>query len=183
MSIIKMRVLKLSLQFAAIVMLFIFLACASTKSPAVRKDEAYQKRPGKILVIYAYKRAASRLLFEDELVKALKERRIDAVVSYNIMPDPVMPDRDSDRVTIAAKAKEVDANIVLIIKPLYTRIDAYGVKYIRTQIDVYDMKPSRLALSITAETRLPEGQSFDNDNLVQSYTDGLVKELSRQGLF
>ena len=48
-----MRVLKLSMQFAAFIMLFILIACTttSTKFTDVWKDETYQGHPEKILVI------------------------------------------------------------------------------------------------------------------------------------
>jgi hypothetical protein len=189
-----MRVLRLSMQFAAFIMLLILLACAitskkssatSTKSSAVWKDEAYQGHPEKILVINAVKNPANRRLYEDELVKALKDRRIDAVVSYTVMPDPIV----SDKKTIAAQAYAVGADTVLISKPLgSTQGETSGAGprdyldvYINMQTDVYDMKSNRMVLSTTAETWIK--QETPDATLIKSYVKDLVQELSKQGLF
>ena len=73
-----MRALRLSVQFAAFIMLFLFLACSSTKFTALWKDKTYQGHPEKILVINAFPNPATRRIFEDEFVMALKDRKIDA---------------------------------------------------------------------------------------------------------
>jgi hypothetical protein len=179
------------MQFAAFIMLMILLACAttSTESDAVWKDATYQGHPEKILVINAVKNHTVRRLYEDELVKALKDRRIDAVVSYTVMPDPIV----SDKKTIAALAYAVGADTVLISKPLGSTkgetsgagisgadIDYLDV-YISMQTDVYDMKSNRLVLSTTAETWIQ--QETPNVTLIKSYTKDLVQKLSKQGLF
>ncbi len=79
-----MRILRLSIRFAAFIMLFIFLACASTstKFSSMWKDETYQGHPEKILVISTFQNASIRRLFQDEVVKALKDHKVDAVVRY-----------------------------------------------------------------------------------------------------
>ena len=177
-----MRVLRLSMQFAAFIMLIILLACAktSTKSYAVWKDEAYQGHPEKILVINAAKNHTVRKLYEDELVKALKDRRIDAVVSYTIMPDPIV----SDKKTFVAQAYAVGADTVLISTPLGSRkgeASTYLDVYINMQTDVFDMKLNRLVLSTTTETWIQQETPYAT--LIESYIKDLVQRLSKQGLF
>jgi hypothetical protein len=68
-----MRVLKISLQFTAFVMLFLFMACMpqTTTFSSIWKDETYQVRPEKILVINAFKFPSNRRIFEEDFVKAL----------------------------------------------------------------------------------------------------------------
>jgi hypothetical protein len=180
-----MRVSKISLQFAAFVMLLFFIACAATKFTVIWKDETYQGHPEKILVINAFPNHVNRRLFEDELVKTLKDRRIDAVVSYNVMPNPVVSDQDA----IAAQARKVSADTVLINRATGTRMDESGGHgnlyyedlYIITQTDVYDMKSNRLVLSDSAETWIRQGEPYSSR--IHSYVIDLVNKLSRQGLF
>ena len=186
-----MRVLRSSIQFAVLIMLF-FLACTSTKFSTVwmeGMDEAYQERPGKILVINEIRNPAinpaTRKIFEDELVKALKERGVDAVISYTIMPGPIVSDKDA----IAARAAEVGADTVLITKIRSSKIDRstgqsigmYSYLNIDTQTEIYDMKSNRLILTVLATTRIQTSEPSVKD--IQSFIKGLVKELSQQGLF
>ena len=174
------------MQFAAFIMLMILLACAttSTESDAVWKDATYQGHPEKILVINAVKNHTVRRLYEDELVKALKDRRIDAVVSYTVMPDPIV----SDKKTIAALAYAVGADTVLISKHLgSTKGETRGAGmdypdvYINMQTDVFDMKLNRLVLSTTTETWIQQETPYAT--LIESYIKDLVQRLSKQGLF
>jgi hypothetical protein len=185
-----MRGLRISLQFAAAITMFLFMACASTstKFSTIWKDETYQVQPEKILVISTFQNPATRWTFEDELVRALKNRRIDAVMSYTVMPDmpaPVLVDKDA----IEAKAQEVGADTVLINGPVgrtaELSMDAYGTSRIHINIntltEVFDMKSNRLIMSASAETWVRNGIPYTI--LVQSYVKDLVNKLSQLGLF
>jgi len=181
-----MRAFRLSLQFALLIILFLFIACLppTTKFSTEWKAETYQVRHEKILVISAFKFPSNRRLFEEDFVKALKDRRIDAVVSYNVMPDPVVVDRD----TIAVQAKAVGADTVLINRPIDATTPenesggrTYWDLYVNTQTEVYDMKSNRLVLSATAKTSTLQGESYTI--LMQSYVKDLVNKLSQLGLF
>jgi hypothetical protein len=178
-----MRVLRLSLQFALFIILFLFISCTSTKFTTIWKDETYQGHPEKILVINAFPNPANRRIFEDEFVKELKAHRIDAVISYASMPDPVVSDKDA----IAAKAKEAGVDIVLINRPVGTTMretvgfTTYQDLYINTQIDVYDMKSNRLILSATAETWIRQDIPYPIH--IKAYVKDVVQKLWQQGLF
>ncbi len=180
-----MRVSRISLTFVASVICLLFIACASTKFTMIWKDETYLGHPEKILVINAFPNPVNRRLFEDELVKALKDRRIDAVVSHTIMPNPIV----SDRSAIAAQAKEVSADTVLINRPISTRMGESGGHgnvtyvdlYINTLTDVYDIKSNRLVLSALAETWIRQGEPYSSR--IHSYVDDVVNKLSKQGIF
>lgn len=178
-----MRVLRLSFRFALCIMLFLSNACTSTKFSTIWKDETYQGRPEKILVINAFRNPANRRTFEDEFVKALKDRRVDAVMSYAIMSDPVVSDKD----TIAAKAQEIGADTVLINRPIGTTTRettgfvTYEDLYINTQTDVYDMKSNSLIFSATAETWIRQDVPYSIH--IKSYVKDVIQQLSQQGLF
>ena len=179
------RVSRISLQFASLVMSLLFIACASTKFSDTWMDETYQGPPQKVLVINAFPNPVNRRLFEDELVKELKDHRIDAVASYTFMPSPVV----SDKNVIAAQAQEMGADTVLINRPIGTRMGESGGSgnltyedlYIKTQTDVYDMKSNRLVLSASAETWIRQGSPFSSR--IHSYVKDLVNRLSLEGLF
>jgi len=177
-----MKNLRKSLPFVSFLLLVVLGACTSTKFSAVWKDETYEGYPEKILVISTFQNTANRRLFEDALVKSLKDRGTDAVVSYNVMPDPAV----SDKKAIALRAKELGADAVLINMPLGTKMVegsgfvVYEDLYINTQTDVYDMKSNRLILSATAETWIRQDVPYSIH--IQSYTKDLVQKLSKKGL-
>ncbi|NTW64768.1 MAG: hypothetical protein HGB21_00440 [Nitrospirae bacterium] len=182
-SIGEMRILRISFQFGAFVMLFVLMACSSTIFSSVWKDETYQGHPEKILVINAFPNPATRRLFEDEFVKALKERGVDAVVSYAFMPDRSVFDKDA----IAEYVKVAGADTVLITKPIGTTKDeivgaggvTYKDVYVNTQTDAFDMKSNKVVMKISAETWIrPEAPYLKQ---IQSYVNDLVKQLSKRG--
>jgi hypothetical protein len=187
----EMRALRSSLQFAAFIMVLILPACTSTKFSTVWKDTTYQGHPKKILVINAFPNPANRRLFEDEFVKALKDRKVDAVVSYTVMPDPIVSDKGAraDEEACWRVLQDAGADTVVINKPLgSTKGETSGASgvtyldvYINTQTDVYDMKSNSLVFSATAETWIRQDTPYAT--LIQSYIKDLVKKMSQQGLF
>jgi len=178
-----MKNLRKSLPFVSFLLLVVLGACTSTKFSAVWKDETYEGYPEKILVISTFQNTANRRLFEDALVKSLKDRGTDAVVSYNVMPDPAV----SDKKAIALRAKELGADAVLINMPLGTKMVegsgfvVYEDLYINTQTDVYDMKSNRLIMSASSETRIKKEKPYADQ--IQSFIKDLVNMMSQQGLF
>jgi hypothetical protein len=182
-----MRVLRISLQCTAFVMLFLFTACTkpTTNFSSIWKDETYQVQTEKILVINSFREPGYRKQFEDGFVTALKDRRIDAVVSYRVMPDIVLVDKDA----IAVQAKAVGADIVCINRLLGTEQKNFWVSadgtdeyklYINTQTDVYDIKSNRLVFSVSAETLIQKRELYADQ--IQSYIKDLVNMMSQAGL-
>jgi hypothetical protein len=189
-SIEEMRNLRISLQFATFMMLFFFVACTkpTTIFSTIWKDETCQVQPKKVLVINAYKNPASRKFFEDGFETALKDLRIDAVVSYTVTPDMSDPVLD-EKVAIVIQAKAVGADTVLINKPLETTRKDINIStgspvwktHINTRTDVYDMKSYKLIMSVSAEKRLQKGKPYTDQ--IQSYTKDLVNMMSQHRLF
>jgi len=186
-----MRVFKISSQFTAFVMLFLFMACMSptTTISSIWKDEKYQVRTEKVLVIYAVNDPPYRRQFEDGFVTALKDHRIDAVVSYTVMRDiPIRVLADNDAIAIQAKAAGADTlfiNRLLGIKQRDVWVNADGTNeyklYMQTQTDVYDIKLNRLVFSVSTETRIQKNKFYSDQ--IQSYTSDLVNMMSQAGLF
>jgi hypothetical protein len=173
-----MSALRVTQPFAAFIMVCIILGCTSTKFSAIWKDETYPGNPAKILVINTFKDPSIRRHFQDEMVKALKDRKVDAVAKHTTLPpDQVVADRDA----LAAQAKEVGADTVLITRPAGTS----GHSYFNTHTDVYDMKTNKLIAFVSAETRMQAGSPDPRDYIsyVPSYVKDLVQKLSKAGLF
>jgi hypothetical protein len=173
-----MRILRFSLRLGLFIMFLLSIACTSSKF-VTWKDRTYQGHTGKILVINAFQNVETRRIFEDALVKALKERGVDSVARYAVIDKSAMSDKD----TFAAQAKEVGADTVLITRPVGTRLGKSGTldMFINTQTDVYDMKSNRLILIATSETQIPEGKPSQNQ--IQAFVKDLVNQLSGIGLF
>jgi len=177
-----MNALKLLFYFALCSLSILFGACTSMKFTSIWKDEAYQGRAQKILVINAFPNPTSRKIFEDEFVKALKDRGVNAVESSSVIPDTILSDNDA----IAAQAKAVGADTVLINRPLNTRLGKavgtdYMDVYIITQTDIYEMKSNKLVFSASAEIQRREDEPYAKQ--IQSYVNQLVNALSKQGFF
>jgi len=76
---------------------FVFMtACATTQFDAVWKDDTYQGGPlKKVLVIGVTKKPQIRIYFEEELAGQLRAAETDAVPSYTVMPQDVLPEKDA----------------------------------------------------------------------------------------
>jgi hypothetical protein len=172
-------------------MLFLLLACTSpaTKFSGIWKDETYQARPEKILVISAFGGPSPRRVIEDELVRAFKNRGIDAAVSYTFLPEipaPILVDKNA----IVVQTKAAGADTVLVNRPLERErrdiwVSADGTDmytlYVNTRTDIYDIKSSRMIMSITAETRIDEKKPYTDQ--IQLYINDIVNMLSQHKLF
>jgi hypothetical protein len=173
-----MRLVGLALRLGLFIILLISTACESSKF-IIWKDKTYQGHPVKILAINSFPDPATRGIFEEKFLEALKKRGVDSVMRYAVINDPIISDKDA----IAAQAKEVSADTVLITRPVGTRPGIAGTldMSINTQTDVYDMKTGRLIIIATAETQIPEGKPSPNQ--IKTFIEDLVNQLSRVGLF
>ncbi len=172
-----MKALRLALRLGLFIMFLSFMACSSTKF-VVWKDSNYQGHPEKILVVNSFPNPSARKIFEDEIVKSLKDRGIDSVVRYAATHDPLLSDKNA----MTAQAREAGADAVLITKPVGTRMGIAGSvdMFINTQTDVYDMKSSKLILIATAETQIQEGKPSPRQ--IRTFVKDLVIHLSQSGL-
>ncbi len=180
-SIGEMRVIRISLQFAAFMMLmFLVIACTPTKFSPIWKDVTYHGHPERILVINTFPTPGTRRVFEDEIVKALKDRGIEAVVSYPSMSDPLVSDKD----VLAQQAKRAGADTVLVNRYVSRAMDDLtpgAIKHINTQTDVYDMKSNRVVFSVSAETSIKQGRPFVPQ--METYIRDMINKMSQEGLF
>ncbi len=161
-------------------MSFFILACTSTKFSTISKDVTYHGHPERILVVNTFPTPGTRKVFEDEFVKVLKDRGIDAVVSYPVMPDPLVLDKD----VLESQAIRAGADAVLVNRYVGRAMDDLtpgNIKYINTKTEVYDMKSNRLVFSASAETWIKQRRPFVPQ--IETYISDMINKLSQERLF
>jgi len=94
------------------VCLFLISSCATTSLMTVWKDDQYQGKVQKVLVIGISKRDTVKRAFESEFVRQLKARGIDAVPSFRVLPS----DKKLEKEQIDKKAKELNADAILLTR-------------------------------------------------------------------
>jgi len=91
----------------------ILITCApATTMHSVWKDDSYQGPLKKVLVVGIAKRPAGKRFFEDEFVRQLKSRGVDAVPGYSVFKDDELKDRDR----VAKKVRELGFDAVLVTR-------------------------------------------------------------------
>jgi len=202
-----MRNLRSSISFGVLMAISI-AACATTQLTSAWKDPAYKGQPRKIMVIGIAKKPVIKRIFEDEFVRQLKARGVDAVASYTVMPDKVQ----DDHTVIAEKVKKQGADAVLISrlvsrKTVHTYVpgsvyyppanygywrDYYGYgyqavftpgytvedEYALMETNLYDAGNGKLIWSAASETEM---QGSDQD-LIKTYIGVMVKAMLDQQL-
>jgi hypothetical protein len=97
-----------------LIVLFLLSACATTTTTNVWRDPAYQGPVKKVLVMGISQKKGIQRFFEDEFFRQLKQRGTDAVSGYSVLPYDEKMDKDF----IAAKAREIGADVVLVTRPI-----------------------------------------------------------------
>jgi hypothetical protein len=186
----------------------LFTACVTTTLTSTWKDPSYQGHPGKVMVIGIARKPLNKRIFEDEFVRQLKARGINAVASYTVMPD----EKQADHAVIAEKVKEQGADTVLISrlaskKTVHTYVpgsvthpptyynawrDYYGYgyqvvytpgytaedEYAVMESNLYDAVNGKLIWSASSETEI----RGSNQTQIISYIDVMVNAMADQKL-
>jgi len=183
-------------------------ACATTQVKSVWKDQSYQARPARIMVIGVARNPLSRRLFEDEFVAQLKARGTEAIASYNVLPDKQRDDQGA----IAAKVKELGADTILITRLVSKKIvqtyvpgtvyfpppyygtwpDYYGYgfrymyspgyiaedEYAVIETNLYESRNDKLVWAASSETVMSDSKQ----SLIKSYIAIIVNTMAGDGL-
>jgi hypothetical protein len=202
-----MRTFRSSIGFGVLITMLI-TACATTQLTSVWKDPTYKGQPRKIMVIVVAKKPVIKRIFEDEFVRQLKARGVDAVASYTVMPDK----KQDDHVVVAAKVKEQGADAVLISRlvskktvqtyvpgSIYFPPSNYGTwhdyyvygyqaiytpgytaedEYALMETNLYDARNDKLIWSVASETEL----QGSNQDQIKSYIGVMVNAMADQKL-
>ncbi len=158
-------------------------ACASTKFISVWKDDTYQGKPARIMVVAESSKPAVRRLLEEEFVKELKKHETDAISSYAVLPDQSLTDKGA----IYAKAREVGADAVLTTRLVGRKVSTsesvwitYEDQYIDTTTDIYDMKSGKQIFTASSETW--RNENISDNAQIQSFAKAIIQKLSEQKL-
>jgi hypothetical protein len=178
-----MRIVQKSFWVSMVALSILGTACTTTKFTSVWKNEAYQGHPAKIMVIGVSNTPATRRLFEDEFVRALKDHETTAIASYLVLPDQSLADKDA----INAKAKEVGADTVLITKAIGRKTETTGSpwqhyqdEFIDVETNIYDVKSGNLIWTALSETWINENAS--EGSRIREFVKTIVRRLSEQKL-
>ena len=96
---------------------FVFSSCATTTLTAVWRGESYAGPVKKMAVIGVSKKPVIRNLFEDECVRELRARGIDAVASYTVLSFEQLANRE----VVQTKVRETGADAVLMTRLVDTK--------------------------------------------------------------
>ncbi len=94
------------------VCIFLLTSCATTKLTTVWKDESYHGTIKKVVVVGAFRHASIRNSFEDEFVRQLKARGLDATASYTLVPIEELSKKD----LLMTEIKNAGADAALVTR-------------------------------------------------------------------
>jgi len=183
-------------------------SCATTTNiSSVWKDQLYQVKPHKIMIIGIALKPANKRTLEDEFEKQISALGTQAVSSYTILPDS----KDTNKEVIAEKMKELGADAVLItriasretvynsVPGVYSPPAYYGswknyyangytnmyspgyveeTKYAIMETNIYDAGNDKLIWSASSETNI----SGSDQRFIKSYVTVIVEKMVQQKL-
>lgn len=184
----------------------LFLSCATTSVTDVWKDDSYQGKAHKIVVLMAAKMPEMRKIFEDRFVAELDNRGNNAIQSYKIISTEQLPDRELAK----SKIESIGADTVLVSRLVdsktieaemsghvyavpgpyhgwrtyydtvfgggYSYTGNVQVSYIET--NVYDMKTEKLIWSAHSKTERTEGEQ----QLINAFIKVIIGKLASAGI-
>ena len=195
----------IKLFYLLLIVLTLFLSCATTTVTDVWKDKTYQGRAKKIVVIMAAKSPDMRNLFEDRFSAELEARGNTAIQSYRIVPFEQLHDKE----LVKSKIKSIGADTVVVSRLvdtktiesytpglIYTVPDPYygwgtyydivfvgygytgevRVSYLETNL--YNMNTEKLIWSAHSKTERTEGEQ----ELINTFIQIMIKKLASSGV-
>jgi len=112
--------------------LVLLTACASTKVVEHWADPDFDAKLKNIMVLSLNQSDKSRRLFENSFLDALKQRKIQSLASYTLLPSN--EDLDKEKVKAAITGSDIDAVLVLravkiTMEERYVQAQATGTRY------------------------------------------------------
>jgi hypothetical protein len=170
----------------------------------VWRDQTYGGTVKKIIVMGISQKQSIQRFFEDEFVRQLRQRGIDGVAGYTVLPY----DQKIDKDFIAQKAREAGADTVLVARPLSREIQrsyvpgqAYAVpgpysrwgsyyghayspgyvvedEYVYIETNLFDVATEKLIWSTQSETVI----LASDQELIKSFISTMISQLSSDKL-
>lgn len=182
----------------------ILIGCATTKLTMVWKDQSFHGTIKKVVVVGTFKKPSTRNFFEDEFVRQLKARGVDAIASYTLLPIDKLSSKD----VLIDKIKATGADAALVTRMVdkktvqtyvpgevyvvpdyyyywgpyfnYVYTPGYMVseEYAFAETNIYNTGNGKLVWSAGSRTLL----SGDNQNLITSFVSTMVDRLAADKL-
>jgi hypothetical protein len=190
---------------APLIALSVLMGCAATKVTSTWKDEAYQKKPHKVLTVAILKSNTNRLTLEDEFALQLKQRGLDVAAGHNVLSPKEPPTKD----TLAAALRENGYDTLLLVRLLDQRSQqtyvpgaAYPVggawpgyygagyntmytpgyvvedKFAIAEANLYDVATEKLIWTAATETWINSAEP----KLIKEYVGLMIRELEKGGM-
>jgi hypothetical protein len=184
-----------------LVSLFFITSCASTTSTSVWKDDDYRGSIRKVFVIGMARKPRIRRFFEDEFTRQFKSSGINAVSSYEVIPDTFQLNRETVRSEI--KGRNIDTVLVTKIvgitteeryetriAPAIEENDHFGFIYgtgakladdrVLLKTNLYHVQTEKLFWSAYSETYLMENK--DRYRETGKFIQEMMKTMKKDGL-
>ncbi len=186
------------------VCIFFFASCATTTLTGDWRDENFMGTITRVMVIGVSESHTNRNIFEDEFVRQLKARGIDAVASYTMIPYQLL----SNKAAIAATLKKTRMEMVIFTRLVdkktvqtYVPGQVYAVpnyysrwgtyydyvqtpgrivedKYAYAETNLYHVKDERLIWSARSETLI----SGTTQQITRAFVKVMIEKLSADSL-
>lgn len=182
-------------------------ACATTEVTSLWRDQDYLQQPKKILVLAMLKQATNRRHMEDEFTAHFRERGVEAIPAYTVLPGEELPAEEAVREQLRAggfdalllmriveetKKKRVVPGMVTRHSPYggwpgyyggtYTTIysPSYTVedKYAIAETSLYDVATEKPIWMARSETWLAD----PDRKLIRTYVNVMMGSLRQQKL-
>jgi hypothetical protein len=190
----KMNPMALLSRMTLLVALMLTVSCSTTKLTSVWRDEGYQGHPRKIMVLGVVKDPEIRKHVENEFVNQLRDRGVDSVAGYSVLPDTDVVNKE----IIVKKMNELGTDTVLITGHVdqkvamadvrgstwygYYGIQSAGIvtkdKYAVMQTTVFDLKTEQPIWGASSETWLTA--NIPDRTLIQEFITAILNEMARQ---
>lgn len=181
-------------------------SCATVRLTSVWNDEANKRHPKNILVIAAVSDPEEKRLLEQEFVRQLKARGVDAVAGFSVFAGGMLlgkgtlaekiEDQGADAILISS-VKELQAVTIHIPEASYAPLSYYGTwydyysaahirpgyaiqgAYAALETNLYDARTDRLIWTAASQTYANSfGQKWK-----ESYVATIIKKLASQNVF
>ena len=183
---------------------FQFASCVTTKLTTVWKDENYHGTIRKMVVVGVFRQPSIRNTFEDEFVRQLKSKGIDAIASYTLVPigeldrnDILMSDirrtgADAALVTRMVDKKTVESYVpgeVYVVPTYYYGWGPYfeyiyqpgymvREEYAFAETNIYDTNNENLIWAARSQTLI----SGSNQDLIRSFISTMTDRMASDKL-
>lgn len=186
------------------VSLVILASCATTRDVKTWKDDSYQGKLTKVLVVAAFDEPLMRGFIENEFIKQLQAKGVEGIPSKRIIPTEKI--RDKEAVIAAIKGSGADTVLVtkvadvqhagqmygggIALVPTYyggwdnfytesfaevpVPVYQYDVDIIMLQTKVFDLKKEKLIFSAVSKTYVDGAK----ESVVKPFVGVMVNELA-----